>query len=419
MIWYVLFFIGLLGVSAFFSSLETAYTSLSIHQIHYLSEKRGRRGRKVKQLTERSGILLTTILIGNDLANIGAASVVTLMTEQLFGARAVSAASGLLTLIVLIFCEVTPKRIAIAHNQTMALNTAFLLYYMGIVLRPIILLITWFSSLITRFFTKKSSHGFSLDSIINMIKAGETKGVVKEYESRMVRSIFRLDDISAQTVMTPRADVYTIDRTRTIAEIAGEIAQKAYSRVPVFDTDPENIVGILLAKDILKEMASGRTGVSAGEVMKRAIFAPEAQKIDTLFARFQAQHLEMAIVLDEYGGFAGVVTLEDIAEEVFGEIYDETDKQADETIVMIGKNRYRVQATATLPVMQDQLGFDLSGTLPDQTLGAYILEKLEHLPVSGEELQAGKWRLSIEEVRNKRIISVILSFDKSEDGGDN
>ena len=408
MIWYVVIFLVLLAVSAFFSSLETAYTSLSPHQLHDMADKGGRRGRRVKQLTDNPSVLLTTILIGNDLANVGAAAVVTLMTARLFGTAAVSLASGVLTLIILIFCEVTPKRIAIAHNESMAKATAFLLFLMSIALRPFILLVTWVSSLITRFFIGKEQRDLSLDNILSMIKAGENTGIVSSYEGRMAKSVFRLDDIPAQTVMTPRTDVFSLEMSRLVSDVVDEVVAQNFSRIPVYEIEPEKIVGIILAKDVLKAVVSNQSAREVKDIMRPPLFAPETQKLDRLFSRFQAARIEMGMILDEYGGFAGIVTLEDIAEEIFGDFHDESDKDLSESITKIGEKRYRIAADVSLPMIHDELGIDLPEGRPDQILGAYVLDRLEHLPFPGESFSAGEWRIEVEDIEKRRIISVVV-----------
>lgn len=399
---------ALLCASAFFSGTETAYTSLSDHEIHDLAVNAGPRGRQVQRHLERPAILLTTILIGNNLANIGAAAIVTLITEDLFGAKAVSAASGLLTLVVLIFCEVSPKRIAIAHNRALTVFTAYPLLVLGIVLRPFVILVSWISSFITRFFGGGPVSSPSLDGILSLVHAAESAGVVKGYEGRMVKRIFRLDDIPVQTVMTHRTEVFSLERKTSVKEAVAQVIKEGYSRIPVYDGDPELVVGVVLAKDMLKAYAADHQHDTVGSLMKKPIFVSDAWKINDVFSRFQRDRLKLAVVLDEYGGFSGIITLEDIAEEVFGEIYDETDERAYDTIAEVEDGVYRVAGETSLPMIQDALDITLPGGRPDQTLGAYILEYLERLPDQGETIELETIDLDVERVQEMRIASVLL-----------
>ena len=197
-------------ISAIFSAIETAYTSLPPHRISFLSGNRGRRGRTVGTLTNTPGILLTTILIGNNLANIGAAVLVTLLTEHLLGTRFISIMSGVLTLIVLIFCEVTPKRIAIMRNETIALAASLPLRWLSIILRPVVVAVSGISAAITRISSSSEKEQLSMAEIMNIDAVGGTEGVLKKYEGRMVRRVFHLDDLTVKTVMTPRVDVFSL-----------------------------------------------------------------------------------------------------------------------------------------------------------------------------------------------------------------
>lgn len=406
--------VALLFASAFFSATETAYTSLSDHEVHDMSLHAGARGRQVEHHLKRPAVLLTTILIGNNLANIGAAAIVTLITEDLFGAGAVSIASGVLTLVVLIFCEVSPKQIAITHNRALTLFTAYPLFVLGVVMRPVVVLVSKLSLFIARLFGAGRGSGPSLDGILSLVRAAETAGVVKGYEGRMVKRIFRLDDIPVQTVMTHRTDVFSLDRRTVVREAASQVISVGFSRIPVYDSDPEAIVGIVLAKDMLNAFAEHRESESVGSMMKKPIFVSENWKINDVFSRFQHDRLKLAVVLDEYGGFSGIITLEDIAEEVFGEIYDETDERAYDAISKLSELRYRIAGDTSVPMLHDALAIELPDGRPDQTIGAYVLERLERMPIQGERIDLDEVTLVIERVKEMRITSVILEITELE-----
>jgi putative hemolysin len=404
----ILFIVLMLIFSAFFSSVETAFTSLSRLEVDSVS---GRRGDMVRRLMEQPDRLLTTILIGNNLANIGAAAAVTVLVQTTFGTDAVSAASGALTMVILIFCEVTPKRLAIARDRQIVLIAAYPIYGLGIVLYPVAFMILTVSSLITRFFVGKGPVVASLEEILHAVRAGESAGIVKQYESRMIKGVFRLDDIPVKAVLTHRIDIFSLEKSEPIETVVDRVIERGFSRIPVHDRDdPEHIVGIVLAKDILKELAAGRPTTPVGDISKDPIFIPETHKINEVFGRFKNERLKMAIVLDEYGGLAGIVTLEDIAEEIFGDIYDETDLLYDDAVVKLKPRRYRVTGDATLPAVVDVLDISLPDGRVDQTIGAYVMERLGHVPRRNDVVTVPDGTLTVERVRRRRIMSVLLDL---------
>lgn len=407
MIWYGVFVLCMLVASAFFSSTETAYTSLSRAEAKAAA---GVSGRMVRRLLRSPDRLLATILIGNNLANIGAAAAVTLATQRLFGESAVSAASGILTLVVLIFCEVTPKRVAIVNDLRIARLVAWPMFLLGILLYPVVLLVLGVSSLITRFFTRGGKKPPSLNAILHMVIEGESAGVVKGYESRMVKSVFRLDDVPIRAIMTHRMDVVSVGRDTPVEDAVNRILDSGFSRIPVRGPENERIAGVVLAKDIMRELAVGRRDTPVSAIMKDPIYVPETHKANQVFRRFQKERLKIAIVIDEYGGFAGIVTLEDIAEEVFGEIYDETDEIDADAIVRISPRTYRIAAEATVARVADSLDIALPESRLEQTLGAYFVEQLGHLPAEREVVAVSGVRLTAARVDRHRVEEIIMEL---------
>jgi CBS domain containing-hemolysin-like protein len=413
MIWYAVAVAAMLLGSAFFSATETAFTSLSRAEAQTAA---GASGRMVRRLLRNPDRLLTTILIGNNLTNIAAAAAVTLLTQELFGAAAVSAASGILTLVILIFCEVSPKRIAIARDLPIARAVAYPMFVLGLILYPVVLLVLGASSLLTRFFTRGGRKPPSLNAILHMVIEGESAGIVKQYESQMVKSVFRLDDIPVKAIMTHRIDVVSLPRSEPVGDAADFILESGFSRVPVM-ADDERTVGIVLAKDIMRELAAGRRDTPVSAIMKEPIFVPETHKINQVFRRFQRERLKIAVVIDEYGGFAGIVTLEDIAEEVFGEIYDETDQVEADTIIRIAPDTYRIAAETTAARVIDSLEIALPECRSEQTLGAYLVEQLGHIPTEGETVAFPGISLTVERVTGRRIEDIVLAITPADDDG--
>lgn len=398
--------IVLIILSGIFSSTETAFTSLSIFQIEEIQKKRGSRGRLVKKLTDRPDILLTTILIGNNLVNIGASALATQITIRLFGNQAVGIMTGILTLVILIFAEVTPKRLAIIFNEKLAVSNARFITFLSWVFRPFIFFIGLISTSITRLFRTKTKIKVTLEGILHMINLGEHLGVVKRYETRMVRSVFRFNDITVQAIMTHRTEVFSLEMNSILQETIGIIIQKGYSRIPVYNEEPERIAGVVLLRDIMKFLAEKRFDIPLKEIMIEPIFVPQTKMVNEMFAQFKREKLNMAIVLDEYGGLAGVVTFEDVIEEILGDVYDEHEWRQDEKIKSHGENQYLISADISLHQLYEGLNIELQSEKYAKTLGGYLINLIDHIPVEGENIEIKSGTFVIEKVLKNRIITV-------------
>ncbi|AFG38665.1 hemolysin family protein [Spirochaeta africana] len=396
----------LLILSAFFSGTETAYTSLSTAQIHQLRSQHPGRGRLVAHLTEHPDILLTTVLIGNNLANIGASTLAADITAQMFGRGALSITTGLLTLFVLIFGEVTPKQLAIFHNDFWALHTARLIYLLSLLLRPVIIFISGASRLITRLSRTRRQHQLSLESILNIVRHGEMTGVIESFQGRMVKSLFKLNDVPVSAILTHRTQVVSVEKQTPIARVFETCIQRGFSRLPVYDKDPERIVGVALFRDVgaAYQLQHGNKPVKT--VMLEPVFVSENRKVEDVFNTLKRENLNMVIVLDEYGGLAGIVTMEDVVEELLGEMYDENELKLGEKILALNDNEYRVFADT--PVYQFNEYF--AATLPEdsaaQTIGGYLTNLLGRIPTSHQIIDTPCGRFVVERMARKHIITL-------------
>jgi len=398
----------LILLSAIFSSTETAFTSLSYLQLREIVQKNGRTGRLVEQLSEKPNILLTTILIGNNLVNIAASVIATQFTITLFGNQAVGIMTGILTLIILIFAEVTPKQIAILHNDRIALRMAYPIKVLSIALYPVSKLIGFVSSSITSFFAPREKARISLEGILHMVHLAEREGVVENYETRMVKSVFRFNDTQVQTIMTHRTDIFSLEADRMLNEILEEVTEQGYSRIPVYDDNPEYIVGILLVRNLMRSIAGGAGNIPIRDIMTDPIFVSETRKVNELFFLFKREKLNIAVVMDEYGGLAGIVTLEDVAEELFGELYDENEIQGWEKITSLGENRYRITGDTSLHQLTDRFGISFSHSKYVQTVGGLLIEYLGTIPVENQKISTPKGDFIVENLRRKRIETAIF-----------
>lgn len=403
----IIFLLVLIGLSAFFSSTETAFTSLSVIQLEHLENEKGKRGALVKRLSGEPDILITTILIGNNLVNIAAAAVSTQVTIALFGNRYVGIMTGILTLVILVFAEVTPKQVALKKNEAIALSAAGLIYILSIVLRPVIIFITFSTSFITRFFTGDRRHHISLEGILHIMRMGESQGVVENYETEMVKSVFRLNDVPIQAIMTHRTEVFSIEKNAKVESVLEVVNEKGFTRIPVYDGDPENIVGVVLEYDIIKAALAGKGTRPIKEIMIKPFFVALNKKLNVLFWEFKREKLNIAIVLDEYGGLAGVVTREDVIEELLGELYDENEVRGYEKITLVDGNGYRIMGDTSVHQANDILDINLPTGKYAQTVAGYIAETLGRIPGPGEEIAVPGAVLTVEKVVKNRIVSVL------------
>lgn len=400
-------FIFLLFLSAFFSATETAFTSLSFVTVKMMGESKSLPSRLVARLMKRQDLLLGTILLGNNLVNIAATSIATAYTIARFSDAAVTVATLVVTVIVLIFGEVTPKQVALAHNEFFAKAAAFPMSVLIPLFSPFVYSVMIFSKVITRLISfNKAKKPVSLEAILHMVSLAEDVGVVEEYENDMVKMIFRLNDIPVSSIMTHRTDVFSLDAELTIGA-AGQILKEAptFSRIPIYDKDSENIRGIVLARDIL-------TGENPESKLKsieyKPIFVSETKKVSELFAIFKINKLKMAVVLDEYGGLAGIVTQEDVVEEITGELYDEDEDRAQSRLVRLDENTYLLNGDLPIDIFSGEVDADLTPSRYSQTMSGYIFETLGKIPAEGESVFIPNGKLTVRKMDGNQIVQILF-----------
>jgi putative hemolysin len=409
----------LLFLSAFFSSSETAFTSLSLMQIEHIKSRHPRRGGIVEGLHQHPDRLLTTILIGNNLVNIAISVISSELTIRMFGNAALGVTTGVLTMAILIFGEVIPKQFAIRNNEWICLQTGSIIRFLSFVFLPIILFINAFSRLLSSFGRKKNRDYFTLDGILHMVKHAENIGILENYKSRMVKSVFRFSDVTVHAIMTHRKDVFSLNRETRIEKALPLIAEQGHSRIPVYEDHPENIVGVVLEKDLMRLSARGDISGELGDVMLPAVYIPETWKIHRVFRKLKEEVLNMAIILDEYGGLAGIVTMEDLVEEIIGEIYDE-DEEPDAAKILKSAQEgwYTIQGDTPIYVLEDVIGVKIEHDRNSETVGGYVLEQLSGLPVKGQKIETGIGTFVIQAMSSKAVQIMKYRPVSPADGGD-
>jgi len=393
-------------VSAFFSATETAYTSLSVVQIQEIKRRYGSRGAIVEKLTLRPDRLLTTILIGNNLANIAASAMASEITIRMFGNSYLAIMTGIVTLVILIFGEVTPKQLAIANNEFVTVHTARIISALVYLLFPVSWLLGGISRVVMRVTGGRKRPRITLESFLHLISHAENIGVLESYRTRILRNVFRFSTVTVQGIMTHRTHVYSLEQHRLLSEVIGEITERGFSRIPVYDEDPERVVGIVLVKNIMRAMNEGLAESPLKKIMVPPMFVPESRRINRMLAQFKRDKLNMAIVLDEYGGLAGIVTVEDVVEEILGDIYDEHEVRETEKITRGEDGSLMVKGDTPVYVLNDVAGIELPYNRNAQTIGGYLTDLAGRIPAQDEVIEAPAGRFVVQAISRKQILAV-------------
>jgi putative hemolysin len=386
-------------LSAFFSGIEIAFFSISELKLRALAEGGHPRAKMAHRLRSNPQRLLSTILIGNNLANIAAASLTTLLTLRLFGSNTVAVATGLLTLVVLIFGEIVPKTLAAKHSANVVLWVAYPIYWFQQLLSPVLFLLDPLVVKLTGGRGLAVPFGSEEELTMALEESGKS-GVLETDEVKMIKNVFQLNDITAEDTMTPRTYMFALDGSLTLSAARDQLFHSPYSRIPIIEGNLDNVTGILYKTTALKELAEGHDQVKLADIAAPALFVPFSKPADELMKQFQQEKRHMAIVVNEFGEVMGLVTLEDLLEEVVGEIMDETDI-SEELIKRIGKNQILVHGRTDVRRINEFLKVDL-GNQP-KTVSGLIQDQLGRIPEVGEDIQIGECRLIVNDADPKSI----------------
>jgi len=396
-------------MSAFFSGVETAFVSLSSIRIQHLVEQERKGILLVKHLKDNYQRLIITILIGNNLVNIAATSVATALAIETFKSNAIGIAVGFMTIVILIFGEIFPKSLAISHNEAIAIRAAPILRLLQFVLYPVIRLLEWFTHVISLPLNGGGSEPIITEAEIkSVVSLGEEVGEVEEDERIMIHNIFRFNELEASEIMVDRTHMFAISARETVREVAPEIVAQGYSRVPVYDENPDQMVGILYAKDVLQSVLEREDDVPVRDLARPAMFIPETMLTDDLLKEFQKEKVHIALVVDEHGGISGLITIEDLLEEIVGDIYDETDRE-EIMIRRIDHQRALVRGETEIEEVNEVLGLGLSEREDYETISGLVLSRLRRIPEVGEELVLENCTIRVTKADPQRIIEVSIT----------
>lgn len=395
-----------LVLSAFFSGSETAFTSLSSYQVEAMAETKGARGKILKKMYEKSNIFIATVLICNNLVNIGLSAFVTSYTIKMWGDDFLGAVTGGLTLLVLIFGEVTPKNIAIVWNEPIALFIAPIFRVLSIILRPVIVVINTCSSLITRLVGNSKKEEISAEMIYSLISTAANKGLVEDYERRMTKGVFNMGHTPIKNIITHRTDVESMNQESAMQDVIHEVDMHNHSKYPIYSGNKENITGLVRSSKIVSEIRKGHLERKIKEIKEIPLYVPETRKISDVFRQMKKEKMHVAIVLDEYGGLTGMVTLEDIVNSILGDIDDITSASETERIEKISNKEYLICGEAPLTTVSETLKINLPQDNRIKTIGGLIVKKLERIPAAGETVTLDKYTFIVEEASDRQVLKV-------------
>ena len=405
----------LVALSAFFSATETAYSFVNKIRIQQSFENGNKKAKNALFVIENFDNALTTILICNNIVNLSCSSIATVLCLHLFGDIGSAVATGATTLLVLTFGEVIPKCLAKEHCDSFSLKTAGILRVLMFLLTPFVFIFLKLKSLALKLSGgTEDSPSVTENELKYIVESIEEEGVLEESESEMVRSALDFDEKTAEEIVTPRVDVTFININDSQEKIKDIIIENRYSRIPVYEETVDHIVGILHTRDYLESLADGKAP-DLREIMQPPYFVFRTQQLSKILNSFKRTKIHLAIVTDEYGGTLGIVTMEDLLEEIVGEIWDE-DEEIEHNYYKIGKGEFLVNGDLELDDMLALFDMDEDELDSDSvTVGGFILEHAGTIPHKRQSIEADGFRFTIMEVRDQRIIRVVVKkLDKDE-----
>ena len=402
-----------LVLSAFFSSSETALTTVNLIRIRNLADNGDKAAAWVLKARRDQSKMLGAILIGNNVVNLSASSMLTVLVTDVFGSQAVGAATGVLTLLVLLFGEITPKTIATLEAEKNALRFARVICLLMTILTPVIFVVNLLSGGVLRLLgvdPNKPTDSITEDELRTIVEVGHEKGVIESEEKEMINNVFDLGDSVARDIMVPRIDMSFVDVEASYEELMEIFRRDHYTRLPVYEDNTDNVIGIINMKDLI--LLEDRAAFSVRDYLRQPLFTCESKKLSELMIEMRKTSNNIVIVLDEYGATAGLITLEDILEEIVGDIRDEFDADEEDELKEISKGEYLADGSMNLDDINDRLGLELVSEDFD-SLGGFMIDRLEHLPAEGEEVDTEEVRLVVEKVNKNRIDKVHIYVKKT------
>ncbi|MCI9570798.1 MAG: HlyC/CorC family transporter [Lachnospiraceae bacterium] len=394
---------GLLALSSFFSSAETAMMTVNKIRVRTLAEAGLSRAKVLAKILDNQPKMLSAILIGNNIVNLSASSLMTVLVTRMLGDAYVGAATGVLTLLILIFGEITPKTTATLYPETVALWFARPIYAIMQVLTPVIFVVDKMSMGVLRLLhidPNKKQDAITEDELRTIVEVSHEEGVIESDEKKMIYNVFDFGDSVAKDIMVPRIDMTFFDVDAAYDEVLEVFRKEKYTRYPVYEGTTDNVIGIINIKDLL--FVEEEKDFKLRDYLREPLYTYEFKKTAELMVELRKTQNNIAIVLDEYGATAGLITLEDMLEEIVGEIRDEYDDDEEDLIRRIGPKELVVEAAMKIDDLNDQLGLTLESEDYD-SLGGFVIGLLDHLPEEKEEVIYENLRFVVDKVERNRI----------------
>lgn len=412
----VALFLFCIACSAFFSSSEVALISITRAKVRTLVNEQRKGAAALAALKENPDRILITILIGNNIVNIAAAAIATAIAIGLYGDWGVGIATGMVTIILLVFCEIGPKMYATRANEQFALTVSPIILFLSRIVSPII----WGIEKVSSHFSEGREHTgpcVTEQEIKEWIDVGKEEGTIEEEEKKMLYSVLEFGDTQVREIMTPRVDVSLMEDTNTVESAQHIFNETGFSRIPVYHDHIDNIIGILNVKDVFSVLLLKKKDTSIKDLIYDPFFVPDTKKIDDLLKELQVRKTQMAVVLDEYSSFVGIVTVEDILEELVGDILDEFDMEEQE-FQQISEGVYAVDSSMWVEDLNSELNLDLPVEESYETVGGLLIDRLGHIPHLGESvtLENRGITLVVIQMRGHRILKVKLILDERKKG---
>ena len=403
-------------LSAFFSSAETALTTVNKHRLRSLAEDGNRNAQNVLKLIENPAKMLSAILIGNNIVNISASALMTTFTTCVFGSKFVGVSTGILTLIILLFGEITPKSLATLYNEKIALLYIHVVAPLVVLLTPVIWFVDKLSGVIfwvLRVDRDAANNQMTEGELRTIVDVSVEDGVLEKEEKSMINNVVDFGDSKAKDVMVPRADMALVSVDATFDEVFEIFNEEHYSRLPVYDENKDTVIGIVYLKDLFffqNQADKKNTAFSIRNIMREPFFVYEYQKTSSIMAEMRNRFVSLAIVLDEYATAVGLITIEDLIEEIVGEIRDEFDMDELKMITKLSDNHYEIDAAMKLSDLEDSIGISLESEDYD-SLGGYVIELLDHLPNVGETVKKDGITFQVVSMEKNRIDRIAITID--------
>lgn len=405
----------LIILSAYFSATETAFSGVNKIRLKNMAADGNKKAARALKLTENFDKLLTTVLVGNNIVNIAASSIATVLFTAMFGDAGVTIATLVMTVLLLIFSEITPKSMAKEAPESFAMFSAPIISLLQTLLTPVNWIFTVWKKTVAKLFHVKGGSAITDDELITIVDEAQNEGGIGENQGELIRSAIEFNDLEVVHILTPRVDILAAEISTPPKKFASIFKNNHYSRIPVYKGTIDNIVGILHERDFYEKMYFDKN-IDIESMLISVEYIPKNTKISELLRIFQHARCHMAVVVDEFGGTVGIITMEDILEELVGEIWDENDEIISE-IERCDDGGYLVAGVASLSKVFEMMEIEEDEETEAVTISGWLTERMGKIPAVGEGIECGGYRISVSEATPKRVVGVKIMKIKKEEHG--